>query len=160
MEATTDLVKFIKNQHTEEAQSIKTIENLFEQARNSLKNEDLEKLNQYLKGLYKHLDEHFYVEESKLFPRLKNDENQQLIFQLEKEHVKILDLIKTANTIIEKINKGNKNLWMELRYNVKELLHELNDHILKEDYILLKVFQAKRREATIATAPIPIPIAE
>ncbi len=132
------LIKDIKSQHQDEAASIKTIENLFETARSTLKPEDLEKLNQYLNELYRHLDEHFYTEESKLFPKLKTPENSELISQLEQEHVQILNLIKAANSSIEKINKEQKNVWLELRHNIKELLHELNDHILKEDYILLK----------------------
>ena len=130
------ILKDIQEEHKKHGNLIPKIENLFNEIRRNLDLKKLEDLKKILKDLKIELKEHFFKEESKLFPKIINKSNELLITNLEKEHMELLNLLEKLDKNIERILNG-EYIWAEFRYNIKEFLHTLNDHILKEDYQLL-----------------------
>lgn len=130
------ILKDIQEEHKKHGDLIPKIENLFNEIRGNIDLKKLKDLKKLLKNLKIELEEHFFKEESKIFPKIINKNNEMLIIILEKEHIEILNLLDKLDKNIEKILSG-EYIWVEFRYNIKEFLHTLNDHILKEDYQLI-----------------------
>jgi hemerythrin-like domain-containing protein len=130
------ILELIKQEHKEQGSLIPKLEILFDEIRNEINLDKLKTLQNTLKNTKQSLKEHFYIEETKLFPQILNLDNQLLIEGLIKEHIELLNLLTEIDKNIERI-LSKDNVWIELRYNIKEFLHTLNDHILKEDYQLL-----------------------
>ncbi len=130
------ILKEIKEEHKKHGELIPKIEILFDEIRKDLDLKKLENLQKILKELKLELEEHFFKEESKLFPEIINKNNELLITNLENEHIQLLEVLSEIDRNISRILNG-ENIWIEFRHNIKEFLHILNDHILKEDYQLL-----------------------
>jgi len=97
-------------------------------------------LKEKIEDICYELTVHFKEEEEGLFPFLyeKLGDKDGLIKSLLGEHVQIKELCRETLMYIEHI-KNKKNKWSELRNTINELLHHLNDHILKENFYLLKL---------------------
>jgi len=131
-----EVIKTIKEEHKLQGEKIKLLDNLFKKARRTLDSKYLGDLDKELRQVGFELKEHFYTEETDLFPQIKNNQNKQLIDSLEREHLQILSYLEDTRKYIKDVLEG-QNKWVEMRYSLGEFLHLLNDHILKEDYQLL-----------------------
>ncbi len=135
-----DIIDQLFIEHKKHLDDIEYIQNLFKTARETLKDKALQILKEKIEDICYELKVHFKEEEEGLFPFLyeKTKDKDGLIKSLIAEHRKMEDLCQETLSQIGKIEKG-VNKWTELRNSINELLHHLNDHILKENLHLLKL---------------------
>ncbi len=135
-----DIIDLLFLEHKKHLESIDKLQNLFKNARTILNEKTLSMLQEELQEVCLDLKLHFQKEEEGLFPflyeKIKNKDN--LLKELIGEHKIIQDLCDKSLKNISFIKQG-VNQWPELRNNINELLHYLNDHILKENTILFKM---------------------
>ncbi len=145
-----DIVDLLFAEHKEHLDNIETLENLFKTARETLKPKALLMLQEKVEDVCIDLKIHFKKEEEGLFPFLyeKTQDKDGLLKTLITEHRQIEDLCKEVLSYIELI-KENKNRWAELRNSLNELLHHINDHVLKENMFLLKLASEKLDKKTL-----------
>ncbi len=135
-----DIIDLLFLEHKKHLDDIEDIQSLFKTARETLKEKALDILKEKIEDICYELTVHFKEEEEGLFPFLyeKIGDKDGLIKTLLGEHREIESLCKSINLYITQIKEG-QNKWTELRNSINEFLHHLNDHILKENFYLLKL---------------------
>ncbi|NPA52272.1 MAG: hemerythrin domain-containing protein [Aquificae bacterium] len=145
-----DIIDLLFVEHKNHLDSIDTLETLFKTARESLNLKALDMFERKIKEVCLELDLHFKKEEEGLFIFLyeKTQDRDGLIKSLIVEHRQIKDLCKDILSLVEEI-KQNNNKWLELRNSLNSLLHQINDHVLKENMPLLKIASQELDKETL-----------